>query len=127
MREKDLLLCLGRQIQRFRKDAKLTQQQLGDRVGLSYISIGKLERGETFTSLGTLFAIAKALNRSLPELFEWAPKNREDALESAFDRLRKLVSVGEAPTLDDLEMLLAAVNPKKTAKPMKSKSRLRRL
>lgn len=127
MREKDLLLCLGRQIQRFRKDAKLTQQQLGDRVGLSYISICKLERGETFTSLGTLFAIAKALNRSLPELFEWAPKNREDALESAFDRLRKLVSVGEAPTLDDLEMLLAAVNPKKTAKPMKSKSRLRRL
>jgi transcriptional regulator with XRE-family HTH domain len=120
MREQELLIQLGNRIKTLRKGAGLSQEQLGDKVGLAYESVSKLERGLNFTGLGTLFQISKALDCSLPDLFSWAPKRKltadEEQLERSIDRLRSLHQSDEAPSADDIEELIRLINRKKRRK-----------
>ena len=51
----------------------LTRQQLADRVGVHYQTIGYLERGEYSPSLILAFKIAKALDAEIPEVFSIKP------------------------------------------------------
>lgn len=111
MKEQDLQKCLGKQIARFRKESGLTQEQLGDRVGVNWKTVGKIERGESFTSLSTLYRISSALGHSLDELFLWAPKRRskadEDSFEVAIAFIRELAQAERAFTVEDAAKLLA--------------------
>jgi DNA-binding XRE family transcriptional regulator len=47
----------------------LSRQQLADRVGVHYQTIGYLERGEYSPSLVLALRIANALNKEFSELF----------------------------------------------------------
>lgn len=120
MREQELLLQLGNRIKLLRKGAGLSQEQLGDKVGLTYESVSKLERGLNFTGLGTLFQISKALDCGLQDLFNWAPKKKlsvdDEQLERMIERLRSLHRSDEAPSADDIEELIRLINRKKRKK-----------
>ncbi|MBA4348680.1 MAG: transcriptional regulator [Thermodesulfovibrio sp.] len=60
---------LGKRIRTLRKLKGLTQEELGEKSGISYKFIGEIERGEVNPSLNSLIQIAKGLGMHISELF----------------------------------------------------------
>lgn len=60
---------LGRRIRTLRKLKGFTQEELGEKSGISYKFIGEMERGEVNPSLNSLIQIAKALGIQVNNLF----------------------------------------------------------
>lgn len=60
---------LGEQIRKLRNSAELTQEELGEKAGLSYKYVGEVERGQVNVSLDSLGKIARALGVNIRELF----------------------------------------------------------
>ena len=54
----------------------LTRQELADKVGVHYQTIGYLEREEYSPSLVLALRIANALNQDVTELFSLTPLNK---------------------------------------------------
>ena len=61
-------MTVGERIKRARKKARMTQKQLGDKLGVSYVVISQYENGARNPKIETLEKIAKALNISDFEL-----------------------------------------------------------
>ena len=61
---------IGQNIARIRKELKMTQEELGQRVGVSNQAVSKWENGNTSPDISLLPTIASALHVSLQELFE---------------------------------------------------------
>lgn len=61
---KKQLDLIGRNLLRYRTDAKLTQKQVAERAGISTSHYANLERGSKPMSAWTLHALADALNVS---------------------------------------------------------------
>lgn len=59
---------VGARIRTARENAKLSQVQLGERVGLDHKTIHRIEYGTSDPRLGTLVLIAHALGVPLAEL-----------------------------------------------------------
>lgn len=60
---------LGKRIQKLRKNSKLTQAQLSEKVGISETYLGFIEQGRYAPSLEVLDKIAKSLKVKLNEFF----------------------------------------------------------
>jgi putative transcriptional regulator len=60
-------------IEEARSAQGLTRQELADKVGVHYQTIGYLEREEYSPSLVLALRIAKALNQEVSELFSQSP------------------------------------------------------
>ncbi len=58
----ELREMIGAQIAEIRKQKGLTQEELGDRAGLSRVSIGKIERGISEPTISNLSQIAEVLD-----------------------------------------------------------------
>jgi len=56
---------IGNELRRVRKEAKLSQRELAERVGLWQETISKIENGASATKLGTIFDICAALDLEL--------------------------------------------------------------
>lgn len=56
---------IGMQIRSCRQRRGLTQEQLAARAGLSYSTVGRIERGQQNLSIGTLLLILQALGTTL--------------------------------------------------------------
>ena len=52
-----------------RKEAKLSQQEVADILGISRNSYGQKERGDVSFNLEEMFALSDLLNMSLDDLF----------------------------------------------------------
>lgn len=61
---------LGKKIQRLRKQADLTQEELAEKIKVSRAYIGYIEQGRNAPSLEVLEKIARALKVSLPKILE---------------------------------------------------------
>jgi len=59
------------QLKNIRKREGLTQDQLAFESGLSLSQIARIETARINPTLSTVFAIARALNVTLPELFDF--------------------------------------------------------
>lgn len=59
---------MGQRVRELRKTHRLTQEQLGERAGLSYKFIGEVERGAGNPTIETLASIASALGVELVDL-----------------------------------------------------------
>jgi transcriptional regulator with XRE-family HTH domain len=66
-----LYVGVGEQIMLARRRAGWNQRQLGERVGVSHVAIGDIERGKTKPNLDHLAAIAEALDVPLKQLLVW--------------------------------------------------------
>lgn len=66
--KKRLYRNLGAQIRDCRQDASLSQEKLGEEVGLSRSSIVNIEKGRQRPPLHTLWGIAEALDVPLEDL-----------------------------------------------------------
>ena len=60
-------------IEEMRTELGLTRQELADKVGVHYQTIGYLEREEYSPSLVLALRIAKALNQEVTDLFSLTP------------------------------------------------------
>ena len=67
-------------LRRFRNRLDLTQEEMGERMGVGGNSISRLELGQSYPSIGMLIRIAKALEVRPGELLD-AIADREDALQ----------------------------------------------
>jgi transcriptional regulator with XRE-family HTH domain len=65
----DLLIGLGRRIQKLRKMRGWTQVELSERVGIDRSFLADVERGKRNVSILSLELIAKGLNVTLSQLF----------------------------------------------------------
>lgn len=66
--------AIGYRIRELRENfigGKISQEELGFRIGYAKKTIGELERGNTNPTFETLLLISKALNKTLIELFEF--------------------------------------------------------
>jgi putative transcriptional regulator len=63
-------------IEESRIDLGLTRQDLADKVGVHYQTIGYLEREEYSPSLVLALRIAKVLNQEVTELFSLTPMKK---------------------------------------------------
>ena len=61
----------GKKLREIRKERGLTQEQLAEKVNVSYQAISNIERGLTGPSFSTLADIAKALKVKPKELFDF--------------------------------------------------------
>ncbi len=63
---------LGLSVSYFRKLHGLTQQNVADRMNVSYETISRIENANTGISLDMLFELSKAIDTPLSELFAHA-------------------------------------------------------
>ena len=61
-------LALGARIKNKRLEKNLTQEQLAEKVDLSAVYIGQIERGERKMTIQTLVKLANVLETSIEEL-----------------------------------------------------------
>lgn len=65
----DPVTLFGRRVRQLRKERWLTQEQLGDRVGLHRTHISHIERGRN-PAITTALKVAKALELDLADLMK---------------------------------------------------------
>lgn len=66
----DMTEEIGLRIRKYRKEQKLTQEELSQKCGLHSTYIGQIERGEKNPSIESIFKICKALRLNITTLFE---------------------------------------------------------
>lgn len=64
----DIRRLVGTRVRELRTSQRLTQEQLGERAGLSYKFIGEVERGFANPTIETLAGIARALGVTVVDL-----------------------------------------------------------
>ncbi len=62
----------GRHLKQLREARRLSQEQLAELVGLEYQTISRIETGIYFSSFENLQKIAKALNITMKDLFDFS-------------------------------------------------------
>lgn len=82
-------LNIGENIRKYRKQADLTQDQLADRLGVSYQSVSRWENGLTYPDMELLPSIAKIFNVSIDELLGMPEEKKEQEAKSIFTELAK--------------------------------------
>jgi len=82
-------LLIGENIRSFRKKNDLTQEELADRLGVTYQSISRWENGATYPDLELIPAIAETLAVTVDELLGMPQIEKERRAEETFDALRR--------------------------------------
>ena len=82
-------LTIGENIRNFRKKNDLTQEELADRLGVTYQSISRWENGATYPDLELIPAIAETLSVTIDELLGMPQIEKEKRALATFDELRR--------------------------------------
>ena len=74
-----------------RKEAKLTQEQLAEKISINSRSLSLIERGNNFITAETLSSIAEALNVTPKKLFDFDDEFVDPKItkEKLFDLINK--------------------------------------
>ena len=97
------LKLFGKRIKELRKNKKLTQEQLGELVGIDFKQIGNIETGTYFTTMPTLEKIAKALDVEIYELFNFNHNNSREIL------IENIIKMIKEASDDDLKIIYRIV------------------
>lgn len=65
------LIALGKNIQKARKNANLSQNELAEKLDISREHLAKIETAKRCISLGLLFELAEALEINEKDLFDF--------------------------------------------------------
>ena len=82
-------LSIGENIRNFRKKNDLTQEELADRLGVTYQSVSRWENGTTYPDLELLPAISELLSVTVDELLGMPQIEKEKRAVETFDELRR--------------------------------------
>jgi transcriptional regulator with XRE-family HTH domain len=92
---------LGTQILQARRERRWSAQQLADRVGITRVTLGKVERGDLTVGLGVAFEVAALVG---VRLFQEDRKRLSAEVDRARDRLALLpqrIRTPREPVKDD--------------------------
>ncbi len=70
-RDKKFLKVLGGRIKALREQQGISQDQLGYECGMHRVSVNRIEKGQNGPGVIALWHIAKALNVTIKELFDF--------------------------------------------------------
>jgi transcriptional regulator with XRE-family HTH domain len=76
---------VGRKIRQLRRQRKLTQTELAEKIGIHQSDLSRMEQGEYKVGLDTLLRILQTFSLSIGEFFEEKP--REDAISEKYRHL----------------------------------------
>ena len=62
-------LVLGENIRRFRKKMKMTQEELADKIGVSFQAVSKWENAQSAPDISLLPLLAEVFNCRIDDLF----------------------------------------------------------
>lgn len=82
-------LSIGENIRNFRKKNDLTQEELAERLGVTYQSVSRWENGATYPDLELLPAISELLSVTVDELLGMPQIEKEKRAIETFDELRR--------------------------------------
>ena len=82
-------LTIGENIRNFRKKNDMTQEELAERLGVTYQSVSRWENGATYPDLELLPAISELLAVTVDELLGMPQIEKEKRAVQAFDSLRR--------------------------------------
>jgi predicted transcriptional regulator/transcriptional regulator with XRE-family HTH domain len=110
-------LLIGKRVRHLRREAGLTLDDLGIKVGLSGSAVSLIETGRREAKVTTLAALAHALGCGLSDLLQDKPPTRRAALELRLERAQRRpsfeaigatrVRIGPRLPMDALEQLVA--------------------
>lgn len=99
---------VGQRLRRARRERKMTQEQLGHEVGLTFQQIQKYEKGTNRISAGRLYQFAEVLRKPLdffyPDFVGGLDTPTERGIELERSDLRKIIKAN-ADRVEDLEDL----------------------
>lgn len=99
---------LGKRIKQIRKVARLTQEMLAEKTGLSVEYISRLERGMSQPSFKTLEALAKSLSVNPKDFFDFkGPVLFQDRRKEAKQKKEYIDAISSS--LQDMEIRELAV------------------
>jgi len=102
----------GARLRALRQSRGLTQEVLAERAGVSSVTIGQIERGAADPRLGTVEALAEALEVSPPELLAAGPPDGGwVAVSGALYDLVRRAAASEPRTRQLVERVIRAVLP----------------
>ena len=100
MEKEELMHIIGKNLQRYREENKLTQEELAERVGISTSFCANLERGKKAMSIVVLRNLADALNISVDYLLY------EDRPSARIHNIASLLNGKPEPFLISMERLM---------------------
>lgn len=83
-------LCVGMNIKALRRQKKVTQEALGDAIGLSFKQVRKYESGQNRVSASVLYLIAQVLEVPVDAFYEGLPMSDPVELPPMDERARDL-------------------------------------
>ena len=95
--------ALGARIKNKRLEQNLTQEQLAEKVELSAVYIGQIERGERKMTIETLVKLANSLNSSIEELLKDSTSSNVNA------RLNELVNIAKELDTSDIDKVIDVI------------------
>lgn len=97
MNERELAEYVGRRIKEERKKKKMTQKELGERIGVRHNTVSSYEAGTNAPEQNAIFKIARALDIAVDDLF---PEK-----ENVTDELERALKMAEGLEVKDIEFL----------------------
>src|SRR5699024_3011088 len=95
--------ALGARIKNKRLEQNLTQEQLAEKVELSAVYIGQIERGERKMTIDTLVKLANSLNSSIEELLKDSTSSNVNA------RLNELINIAKELDTSDIDKVIDVI------------------
>jgi len=74
LKNKKLILSFGKHIRKLREERDYSMRYLADLADINYTQISKIETGKINTTISTAYALAKALDITLEQLFKFEIK-----------------------------------------------------
>lgn len=71
LKNKKLITAFGKRVRKLRQEKCLSMRYLADLADVDYTQIAKIETGKINTTISSAYAISKALDISLEELFRF--------------------------------------------------------
>ena len=95
--------ALGSRIKKRRLELNLTQEKLAEKVDLSAVYIGQIERGERKVTIDTLVKLANSLNTSVEELLKDSTSKNINA------RLNELVNIAKELDTSNIDKVIDVI------------------
>ena len=95
--------ALGSRIKKRRLELNLTQEKLAEKVDLSAVYIGQIERGERKMTIDTLVKLANSLNTSVEELLKDSTSKNINA------RLNELVNIAKELDTSNIDKVIDVI------------------
>lgn len=94
--------AVGRQIRKFRKDARLTQRQLAEKLGRQTETISAIERGLNMPSEDTLIGLSQVFSIPVYSLFQGFDTSDQDQKRQMI--ITEIINQCQTLTLDELNL-----------------------